>query len=378
MPAKNLLIYSDAHVLGGADRYLLNLIPILKNDWQITYVYRKDVDFGNLIDQFKKMGVICLKVAEPNFNFQSFRILRKLFATQKPDLIVFNQGSFYTSKAARLVAVLQKIPHLIIQHGSTFEGKKFYSVANKAFARLTFPAALSIIVPSKSSEEFFNEHFGYLKNIKVINHGIDLLQFSSKKYSRLEIRKTLKIPETAPTLIFIGRLEDDKNADHLINLYRKINLLDSHFIIIGDGSLDKDLKKQVRANNYKNILFLGKTDGTAEYLAASDVLVLPSRSESFSLAVVEAMTMGVVPVAFKIDSLPRIIGDESLIAEYPDFDAMAKITRDILQNNRKRKELAAKVRLRAQKLFDLKRMQLETQKIFEEIYKTLNNKLETK
>lgn len=365
MIKQNLLIYSDAHVLGGADRYLLNIIPILKNDWQMTYIYRKDVDMGSLIDQLAKMGVICLKLAEPNLSFKSFQNLRKLFADQQPDLIVFNQGSFYTSKAARLVAVIQKIPHIIIQHGSTFEGRKFYSLANKIFGRLTFPRALTLIVPSKSSEKFFNDRFPYLQNVKVINHGIDLANFNSSKYFRGSIRKKLQIPENAPVLIFLGRLEDDKNADHLINIYKKINLPDLWFLIIGDGSLDKDLKKQAKANNLKNILFLGRTDGTAEYLAVSDILIQTSRSESFSLAVVEAMAMGVVPVVFKVDSLPNIVGEGGLVAEYADFDSMAKIIRDLATNNIKHKELSTKVMIRAKNLFNLERMQTETKKIFE-------------
>lgn len=368
-----LLIYSDSHVYGGADRYLLLIAPVLLEDWDITYIYRSDVDFSALTGKLKQLGVSCLPLARDKFTLSNVMTLKKTFTDIRPDLIVFNQGSFYTSKDARLAAKLAKIPQVIIQHGSTFEGKKFYSISNRIFARLTFTASLKMIVPSKSSKQFFAKYFPYLDNIEVINHGIDLDKFNPARYNRVQARRQMHIPDSVPVLIFIGRLEEDKNPDMVLDLLKALDTPNTEVLFVGDGSQREKLEKRAKSIFSQQVKFLGTVPDAGVYLAVSDILIQPSRSESFSLAVVEAMAMGVVPVAFKIDSLPEIIGSGELVAPYGDIDAMKNIVANLIADTKHRAELSKFVQTRARKLFDIKRMQTETKKFFKEISKKLSN-----
>jgi glycosyltransferase involved in cell wall biosynthesis len=112
---------------------------------------------------------------------------------------------------------------------------------------------------------------------------------------RSEKQKTLNL---APkNFIFVGRLIDYKNLFHLLeafDLAQKKSNLNWGFIILGDGELKTDLQKYVSENNIQNTSFLSGVSWkqVPEYLALSDVLVLPSYSEPWGLVVNEAMACG--------------------------------------------------------------------------------------
>src|SRR5690348_14920898 len=83
------------------------------------------------------------------------------------------------------------------------------------------------------------------------------------------------------------------------------------FALIGDGKERPKLEQQVRdAGLEKNILFLGSRRDIPELLACCDLSVLPSESEGFPNAILEAMAAGVAVVATAVGGVPEIIEDE--------------------------------------------------------------------
>lgn len=363
----HLIIYSDSHILGGADRYLLSVVPALIQDWQITFIYRKDVDFKLLIDGLKKLGVTCLSEALDGFSVGNILKLKKLFSDQKPTLIAFNQGHFYTSKAARAAAILAKIPHLIIQHGSPFDGKLHASWQNKIFSKITFPKALATIVPSKPSAAFLKEYFPYITETIIINHGIDLNIFDPKKYNQKLIREKLNLPEDSLVITFMSRLLPDKNPQMSLDAFNKIAVANQkiHLLFVGEGDLKNQLQKNITESAIDRVHFIGYTQNPAEILSASDLLVLTSRDESFGLVVIEAMAMGIVPVTFDIGSLSAIIKESGKTVPYGDIEKLSQAIKTIIDNPDIRKDMATKGRERVQKLFTFDRMQEATRKVFQ-------------
>nr|WED70272.1 glycosyltransferase [Pectobacterium colocasium] len=107
-------------------------------------------------------------------------------------------------------------------------------------------------------------------------------------------------------LLFVGRLDYQKGFDLLIKL---ANILDDkyHITVIGDGvhsSFDKE--------NTRNITYKGWLDreSIVPYFLYGDVLVMPSRWESFGLSAVEAQSYGMPVIAANNSSLPEVVMDK--------------------------------------------------------------------
>lgn len=165
---------------------------------------------------------------------------------------------------------------------------------------------------------YFN--FGTLSENYVLSLGIDSKKMLVKKNcvdnqalktiylrhltTRVEKQSLLKI--SRKNFIFVGRLIDYKNLYYFIEAFglaQKLSRVeDWGVIILGDGELKNDLQNFVSEKKIMNISFQNGVSWqrVPEYLALSDVLVLPSFSEPWGLVVNEAMACG----------LPVVVSDK--------------------------------------------------------------------
>jgi glycosyltransferase involved in cell wall biosynthesis len=84
-----------------------------------------------------------------------------------------------------------------------------------------------------------------------------------------------------------------------------------------------------------HVLFLGKQDAIEKLLSIADVFLMPSETESFGLAALEAMACGVPVICTNTGGMPELNkhGYSGYIANVGDTDAMTKYTLDILESN---------------------------------------------
>jgi len=111
-------------------------------------------------------------------------------------------------------------------------------------------------------------------------------------------------------LIIVGRLSPVKQVHQFIDTVRAVRSVvpNVRAAIIGDGPLKTELQAySERLGLSENIEFLGKIVGVRQILARSKVFVLTSQSEGLSIAMVEAMTAGVVPVVADVGELGDLV-----------------------------------------------------------------------
>lgn len=148
-------------------------------------------------------------------------------------------------------------------------------------------------------------------NIRVIPNGVDNSKvFNPETYNREENRRNLTIKEDEIAVFFVGRLSEEKNPDVFIEVAK--TCLETgkpfKFFVIGDGPMREDIEMQISRTGYEeSIAYLGYKTEVAEYLSAADIFVLPSSIEGFPLSILEAMSMGVVPVASRVGAVPDVI-----------------------------------------------------------------------
>ena len=160
-------------------------------------------------------------------------------------------------------------------------------------------------------------------------------------------------------IISIGRLEDIKDFSTLISIFYNIQKKNKNVIlkIIGDGSKREELKKLVNKLKINDkVIFTGRLqeEEINEELLKSDVFVLTSKSESFSLVLCEAMNYGLPCVSFDINVGPKeIIFDKvnGYLIENRDIYQMQEKIELLLNNYDIRKELGENAFQRAKAFY---------------------------
>lgn len=134
------------------------------------------------------------------------------------------------------------------------------------------------------------------KNVTLIPLGVDVDKF--KKNPRAKIPKDLK----KPIFTFLGRVTMEKNLPAFLKCK-----LPGTKLVIGDGSALKSLEKKFK----KNTIFTGCKSGREliDLLSISDVFVFPSKTDTFGLAMLEALACGIPVAAFNVAGPKDIIAN---------------------------------------------------------------------
>jgi glycosyltransferase involved in cell wall biosynthesis len=127
---------------------------------------------------------------------------------------------------------------------------------------------------------------------------------------RLRLRRSLGVDSDAPVAICVARLDPQKGIDVLIQALARMGVTtEARFWLVGDGPLAATLERSARRLPEGRVLFLGRRDDVPALLAASDIFVLPSRAETLSLALIEAMAAGLPCVVTDVGDAGRLVAD---------------------------------------------------------------------
>ena len=189
------------------------------------------------------------------------------------------------------------------------------------------------------------------KKIKIIYNGIDVENYLNCLVKKENKLKKLGIKNYGKIITTIGRVNEQKGHIYFIKAAELVlkKFPDTYFLIIGDTQNDKylyqKLIKIIKSKNLKNkIMFTGIRQDIPEILAISDVFVLPSIYEGFSLVTIEAAMAGLPIVGTDVGSIRQIVidGENGLIVHPKDINGLANGMKYILSNENRAKNMGLK------------------------------------
>jgi N-acetyl-alpha-D-glucosaminyl L-malate synthase BshA len=186
------------------------------------------------------------------------------------------------------------------------------------------------------------------KEIEVIPNFVDTEIF--KPASACSFRKHVA-PKGEKILIHTSNFRPVKRVTDTIRIFEKvIKEIPAKLILVGDGPDRSECERLCRELSLcEHVKFLGKQEALVELLNAADLFLIPSQSESFGLAALEAMSCGLPVISSSVGGLPELVkhNETGYIAEIGDIDRMAKYAIDLLTNEQKYEIFSANARKRS-------------------------------
>jgi L-malate glycosyltransferase len=138
-----------------------------------------------------------------------------------------------------------------------------------------------------------------------------------------------------PVLMHISNFRPVKRVRDVVRVFAKVRAQKPcTLVMVGDGPERSSAEEEARELGVAgDVRFLGRIDDVAPLLAAADLYIFPSESESFGLSALEALASGVPVVAARVGGLPEVVQDGITGALRPlgDIDGMAAAALELLE-----------------------------------------------
>lgn len=308
---------------GGTERMILNLCNNLNTGkFDITLcLFSTTGEYINQISpEVKLIGLNINKsqlFVKKFFNY--FYLLNKVIKDIKPSIVIssitqvnlfMSVFAFFYRKKIRFIARESNILSLITET-EPLHRKIMYKWLYRFFD--------TIIAQSQDMRDDLLKNYSIKSHkIVVINNFIDN-NIIEKKCENLP--STSLFPSGCINLLAVGRLEYQKGFDLLIETFAKVaDKKNLHLTILGKGSLESVLKKQItNLNMDKYITMQGFSDNPYQYMQKADIFISSSRFEGFPNVVIESLFCGLPIIANNYTGGINEILSEKIFGEIIDI-----------------------------------------------------------
>jgi len=202
------------------------------------------------------------------------------------------------------------------------------------------------------------DHFAIDNGIEVIPNFIDTDRFYRQNKEHF---KQALCPNGEKVIVHVSNFRTVKNTKQVVDIFYRVqqHQSDVKLLLVGDGPERVPTERKARELGvYDDIRFLGKQDPIEEILSIADVFLMPSESETFGLAALEAMACRVPTVVSDVGGLPELVngGETGCLRPVNDVDAFVECTRALLADDDMHNRMAEAARNRAVDTFDIDRV----------------------
>ena len=158
-------------------------------------------------------------------------------------------------------------------------------------------------------------------------------------------------------VMHISNFRPVKRVRDVVRVFAKVNAsVESVLVMVGDGPERHEAEQEARSLGVdEHVHFLGKIESVAPLLAAADLFLLPTNSESFGLSALEALASGTPVIGTNAGGLPEVVRDGStgVLCGVGDVDGMAAAAIELLRDHRKWNDMSRAAAADARERFSL-------------------------
>jgi N-acetyl-alpha-D-glucosaminyl L-malate synthase BshA len=318
-----------------------------------------------------------VKVSDyPLFDYQPYELvltskLVDVVKFEKLDLLHVHYAIPHASAAYMAQHILAKeginIPFITTLHGTdiTLVGK---DASFEPVITFAINESNAVTAVSESLKQDTYNHFKITRDIKVIPNFICF-----EEYNKIDDSEALRksfAPNGEKILVHISNFRPVKRVQDVIQVFDSVRKqIPAKLLLVGDGPERHKMEELCRElHACDSIKFVGKVKDTERILVATDLFLLPSESESFGLAALEAMAAKVPVISTNTGGIPEVNlhGISGYLSNVGDVDDMAKNALAILKDDTTLNQFKQAAYQQAQQ-FDIHKIL----PMYEELYKGL-------
>jgi glycosyltransferase involved in cell wall biosynthesis len=360
-----ILHISSARTFGGGERHFVDLTRgLTERGHDIYAALRPTCVWKERLDFLPPEHLFQVSIRN-SFGVLSAMRIADFVRENKIDIVHAHVARDYIPAS---IACMASPAKFVLTRHLVFPLKPFNRFALK---NLTRAIAVSDAVAANLKDVFPS------RKVATVYNGVDtrFRKIEDGKKLDEEFRVFHNIPIHAPLVGTLGELKELKGQREFVLAAAEIAkaVPDCQFVVVGeDNTVDKkfrlELRRLVRTLDLEDrFLWLDWLEDTRPFFASIDVFVSPSRSESFGLAILEAMASGVAVVATETDGAKQLLGVNGWLARIEDPLDIARIVTGLLEDANMRQNAATDAATRAAAMFDLGRMIDETENLYETV-----------
>lgn len=358
---RHLLFVTSHRVWGGGEEWFVSMARGLEDrGHRVHFVCQPG---GPVAERARAANLEVHELSiRGELNPKTYRYFAALFKEHRYDAALVAR-----SREAKIVGMAAKVaggPPLIRVYGN------HKPIPETPIYRYTYTKLVRhIVAPSQAICDLLRESHPWLPkdSVQRIAIGVEPAPGTPKsdtEKAREEVRSELGLTNGVPLIASIGRLEDIKGHRFLIEalarLRRSTNGVSAaRGIVVGDGCLKDSLVTLAEESGVGDRVTLpGFRSDVGAVLNAADIVAMPSLSEGFPLAVLEAMMAGRPVVASRVGGIPEMIvdGETGLLVPPKDPGALASALAWLIASPSLRDRLGKAAKERALREFHRPRM----------------------
>lgn len=259
-----------------------------------------------------------------------------------------------------------------------------HTTMNRAFKEEAFDwvlyqwlmrGCLKIIFVCERQAEHWQRKFAFLKSRAVVVHnGIDAEHFSPEPFKEAgrQLRAQLGIPVGAIVVCHVAAFRPEKGHKVLLAAFASVmrNHPNTYLLFAGDGPIRFSIEEQTRQKQLDGcIRFLGNITDVRPLLAGSNISVLASTTETFSMAMLESLAMEVPMVATDVGGASEAIQDgrTGLLVPPDDVNALASAIEHLIKDHSFRSQMGQSGRVLIKERFAQRGMHVATSEVLKAV-----------
>ena len=362
-------LISLAPFIGGAEVALERLALGLKN--KVDYLMCVLGNKNEVSKRFTSQNIPWCYLPLPftskwNLPYYFYALLRMRVFLKRNNFHLIHANDLPSFQFISHAAKPLKIPR-ICHHRYVFEGKAIkwflkFGVEYHLFVSKALRKDLETAYPPLASQPG-----------EVIYDGLPLPELLDEK-TRLELRKSLKLPEDKTIVLFAGQIVPRKGVQDLIKAWKLLSQKvqdKAYLVIIGDDLAGKGAYRREMENLAKELAvpadFRGFQKNVDEWLEAVDIVIVPSHIEPLGNATLEAMAHARPVIGAAVGGIPEMIvdGKTGLLVPAQDPKALAEALTLLIEDPSLARQMGQAARRRCEEMFSLERHVENILKVYE-------------